>query len=151
MMVSMLSVVITSCGDDDDDPTPPVTTPEKSNQEQNFVNSDLIGWWTCYEGGIYYDYDGADNGYNHYLVIHFVDDQVAVWYGGVTNKQLGGYVYALTIKGEKYYVEPRFKQVFSYYRDKSTILLTSGGTWTILDGKIYSDSYEFIKNSSASE
>jgi len=145
MMVSMLSFSITSCGDDDEDENPT----KQVDPVQNPVNADLIGWWTSYQDGIAFTLDDFDS--KHYYVIHFVDDQVAVWYGGVTSKQLEEYVYALTINGEKYYVRPKFKQVKSYYRDKNTILLTDGGTWTILDGKIYSDSYEFIKNPSASE
>lgn len=143
MMVSMLSVAITSCGDDPVDPTP------QPDPEQNRVNADLIGWWTCYQDDIAFTLDDRDS--KHYYAIHFVDDQVAVWYGGVTSKQLDGFVYALTINGEKYYVEPQYKQVKSYYRDKNTILFTDGGTLTILNGKIYFDSYELIKNSSVRE
>ena len=49
MMVSMLSVVITSCGDDDDDPIPPVT-PEQLNP--------LIGTWEYVERENGDSYDG---------------------------------------------------------------------------------------------
>lgn len=142
-MVSVLSLGITSCGDDDDNTSSIPSVTDSENSETN-KNTDLIGWWTCYVDGSF----GRNGGDKNYLAIHFVNDQVAVWYGGVTNKQQEGWIYALTINGERYYVDPEYKNTLSYYREKNTIITTKGWTWTILNGKIYDDSDEFTKNSS---
>ena len=84
------------------------------------------------------------------LCYHFIDDQVAVWYGAVSNVQNEVFSsYVATIDGENCYAEPEYKFNVAYIRDRNVITVTSRG-WqmTIMDGKIYKDDEEFVKNTS---
>ena len=133
LLAIAMTMGFTACSSDDDEDG---KKPEE--QKEQYINSDLIGWWICRWI--------VDGNARQYLAIHFIDDQVAVWYGDLENTQAQGGTYTATIDGEKFYADDYYTRRFAYIRDGNVITFSGGGTFTIIDGKIYWEQYDFVKD-----